>query len=316
MGVSFMSASVLSPISIPVWKDQAVLTEDQIRCYRANGFVSMDCLANSDEVATVRSILEDMVRNKIGANEGSQYDTLAADEPKGPPKSVEISGPMSYAPALRSLNFLHTATALARQILGPDAKLSGDFLLLKPAKSGTGTPWHQDEAYRDPRFIHKEVTVWIPLQDVCEQNGCMVFVPGSHKRGIYRHQSPGNDKRIAALECPDAASMPNPVACPLPAGGCTLHDGETLHRTTNNLSSSPRYAYILNFHVPPTLSKEVKSFPWLDEKQSFQREQKRAWMLRGGVFVMIWRRIRRRGLWDTSGLRYDIQRVVNALHKH
>lgn len=311
-----MSASVLSPISIPILNDQGMLTEDQIRSYHANGFVSMDRLADADEVATVRSILEELVTKKVGANEGSQYDTLASEEQNGAQKSVEISGPMSYAPALRNLALLHNATALARQILGEGAKLSGDFLLLKPAKSGTGTPWHQDEAYRDPRFIHKEMTVWIPLQEVSEQNGCMVFVPGSHTRGIYRHQSPGNDKRVPALECPEAANMPNPVACPLPAGGCTLHDGETLHCTTNNLSASPRYAYILVFHVPPMLAKEAKSFPWLDEKQSLQREQKRAWMLRGGVFVMVWRRIRRRGLWDMSGLRYDIQRVLNALHKH
>ena len=64
----------------------------------------------------------------------------------------------------------------------------GNHAINKPGGDGAPTPWHQDEAYWDQRFDHHAISIWIPLQDVAEANGCMVFVPGSHHGEVLPHR--------------------------------------------------------------------------------------------------------------------------------
>jgi ectoine hydroxylase-related dioxygenase (phytanoyl-CoA dioxygenase family) len=293
----------------------ALLTDNQKRSYEMNGFACLDRITSREEVLKIRSILEDLFRKKAGEKEGDLFDTLATNGGVTGQKSLQITNPMNYSADLRNLEFVRIATGLAKQILGDGAKLTGDFVILKPAKQGLGTPWHQDEAYRDPRFNYRELTIWMSLQDVAQDSGCMSFIPGSHRTGIYSHRSAGNDAHVHALECSEDLSKMSVVSCPLPTGGCTLHHGRTLHCTNTNRSLVPRYAYILVFHIPPTPAHVHRSFPWLEEKKSAERARKRAWLLRGGAFVIAWRKFRRGDLWDIAGIRYGIKRGISALRK-
>jgi ectoine hydroxylase-related dioxygenase (phytanoyl-CoA dioxygenase family) len=297
-------------------RSQALLTAEQLQFYEANGFACLDQIASREEVLTIRSILEDLFRKRAGEKEGALFDTLASNSGPSVQKSIQITNPMNYSATLRHLECVQRAASLAKQILGDAAKLNGDFVISKPAEVGMGTPWHQDEAYRDPGFDYQEVTIWISLQDVSQDSGCMAFIPGSHKKGIYDHRSPGNDARVHALECScEDLSTTSAISCPLPAGGCTLHHGRVLHCTHMNRSTNPRYAYILVFHLPPTPAREVRNFPWLAEKKSAEKLRKRAWLLRGGVFTVAWRKFRRGDLGDFAGIRYGIKRGLSAMRK-
>ena len=42
--------------------------------------------------------------------------------------------------------------------------------------------------------------IWIPLQAATLENGCMQFVPGTHRQEVLPHHLIGNDPRIIALE--------------------------------------------------------------------------------------------------------------------
>ncbi|MDB6042320.1 MAG: Deoxyhypusine synthase [Gammaproteobacteria bacterium] len=65
-------------------------------------------------------------------------------------------------------------------------------MILKPAHQGGATPWHQDEAYRvAPDFDYRQVSIWVPLQDATLENGCMMYIPGSHRSGVLPHRSRG-----------------------------------------------------------------------------------------------------------------------------
>jgi ectoine hydroxylase-related dioxygenase (phytanoyl-CoA dioxygenase family) len=292
-----------------------VLTEDQTRFFEVNGFASFDQIGSRDETLKIRSILTELFRKRAGENEGALFDTLATDTSPTVQKSLQITNPMNYSAELRKLNFIRSAHIIAKQILGDGAKLTGDFVILKPAKLGLGTPWHQDEAYRDPRFDYHEMTLWMSLQEVAPNSGCMNFIPGSHRKGIYEHRSPGNNVHVHALECCQDLSDMSVVSCPLTAGGGTIHHGRTLHCTSANLSPVPRYAYILVFHIPPTLAREHREFSWLVEKKSAEQVRKRAWLFRGGVFVIVWRKFRRGDFWDIAGIRYAIKRGLSAMRK-
>jgi len=60
---------------------------------------------------------------------------------------------------------------------GEDVHCLWDLAILKQAKKGSPTPWHQDEASRDPHFDYNEITVWIPMQDTDAKSSCLQFIP-------------------------------------------------------------------------------------------------------------------------------------------
>jgi ectoine hydroxylase-related dioxygenase (phytanoyl-CoA dioxygenase family) len=56
-----------------------------------------------------------------------------------------------------------------------------------PEEKLTTLPWHQDSAYMPDTEHHTHLTVWMPLVDVCPENGTLQFVPGSHQLGLKPH---------------------------------------------------------------------------------------------------------------------------------
>jgi ectoine hydroxylase-related dioxygenase (phytanoyl-CoA dioxygenase family) len=143
-------------------------------------------------------------------------------------------------PQLIETSYVQNANYLASKLLHPDCVLWTNYVLLKPARIGIGTPWHQDEAYRDPRFLHHELTFWIPLQDEDVDQGCMMFIPESLRQRILTHESPNHDPRKHVIVCPGGFQVEQAVACPLSAGGWTIHDQRTLRCTRNNHSGVDR----------------------------------------------------------------------------
>jgi ectoine hydroxylase-related dioxygenase (phytanoyl-CoA dioxygenase family) len=106
----------------------------------------------------------------------------------------------------------------------------------------------------------------------------MWFVPRSHKMAVLEHQSINNDPRIHGLELtPD--QMPyvqDPVACPLPPGGCTIHYSRTLHYTGPNTSDIPRRAYILGGSAPAERRSDGRRFPWLEQQRTARMQRQQA----------------------------------------
>ena len=141
----------------------------------------------------------------------------------------------------------------------------------------------------------------------------MLFVPESHRLGVLEHRSPNNNPRTHALECCGDFPRDLAVACPLPAGGCTIHTSRTVHCTKTNTSPANRYAYILVFCVPPTPAANPTSYPWLDEKRTDDQRAKRAWLLRGGVFIVLMRKLRQGDLLSARGFAVAFKRGMRIL---
>ena len=185
---------------------------------------------------------------------------------------------------------------------------------MKPALDGPATPWHQDEAFHDPAFDYEEISIWLALQPVNEVNGCMQFLPGTH-REVLPHCSPNDDPRVHGLECRAGFDPGAAVTCPLPAGGCTIHTGRTLHAAGPNRSAEPRLAYVLTYLLPPVPAARPRSFPWLEEKNTARLHRKRRWMRRGGLFVATWRLLRRTEPGDYGKLLARLARKAALLKK-
>jgi ectoine hydroxylase-related dioxygenase (phytanoyl-CoA dioxygenase family) len=265
--------------------------------FNDRGFICIPNIAERAELVLLRTMFDRLFAERAGRKEGMQYDMLGHDSEEGAPALPSIMNPINYAPELRHLRCRDNAAAIARQLLGPRATKLFEHVILKPARQGGATPWHQDEAYGfDLGFIHRRVGIWIPLQDVTPENGCMMFLPGSHRLGVLRHRAFGNDPRVHALECTDGFNHAEGVACPLSAGGATVHQGRTLHFAGPNRSDAPRYAYILAFDIPPERLPNRRDFSWNREKQAGNQARRRRWRMRGGIVIEAFRKLRS-GAW-------------------
>lgn len=160
------------------------------------------------------------------------------------------------------------ALALARSLLGEDMEFDFDMLIYKGPGQDHPFPWHQDEGYwkmgmKDVNFTDLRATsIWIALDDVDEETGCMWMVPGSHIKGSFEHapikeghhtiHTGGTvDPRAQALIDADAR------AYPVAAGGAVLNTGRTLHYSGGNRSPTrSRMAYIANFRPGPMIELE------------------------------------------------------------
>lgn len=254
-----------------------VLTPEQIAFFHREGYLSIPAITTAEEVAQLCGIYDHLFAIKAGRDQGDHLDLTTTDEDGQEPALPQILNPSKYAPELSDTLLRANAEAIARQLFGPETVYRFDHAIRKPPHTGSATPWHQDEAYNSPTFDFNEVSIWIPLQEATLENGCMHFVPRSHTSGIHPHHSIGNDPRIIGLEVERPEEMSHgSVACPLPAGGATLHHCKTLHYTGPNVSDGPRRAYILAFGVPPTPLNEPRDFYWLEQQRTKWHERQEA----------------------------------------
>ena len=255
------------------------LAESQKQFFLDNGFLTLPALSTPEEIEMMRAAYDRIFSSKAGFETGAQFDLAGTDEEGQEQALPQILQPEKFAPELWDTLARANALRICRQLLGPDMEAQGSHAIFKPARHGATTPWHQDEAYWNPAMEYRSLSVWLPLQDVDEENGCMQFIPGSHGWEIASHQPINNDPRIHGLELtPDArVDTSTPTICPLPAGGATFHPSRTLHFTAPNLSERPRRALIMMFGAPPVLRKDKglpeRRFAW-QEKQNTARSQR------------------------------------------
>ena len=250
------------------------LSQDQIEFFHLNGFLAIDAITTPDEVAWLRGIYDRIFRERAGRDVGDQFDLAGADEDGQEEALPQILGPVRYAPELAGGLFRVNGLHLCRQLLGPECTARGEHAILKPARFGAETPWHQDEAYWNPKMDYTSLSVWIPLQDATLENGCMWFIPGSHRWEVQPHHSIHHDPRVHGLEV-DELDTSTAVPCPIPAGGATFHLSRTFHYAGLNRTTEPRRAYILGFGLDPAPRAEPRVFYWNDLKQT-PREARRA----------------------------------------
>ena len=249
------------------------LTPEQIEFYRRAGYLALPQLTTADEVGWLREVYDRLFAQRAGRAEGNQFDLAGSDADGEEAKLPQILNPARYAPELKEGLFRANAHQAAKQLLGEQCITQGEHAIMKPPRVAPETPWHQDEAYWSPAMEYHSISIWIPLQEATIANGCMWFIPGSHTRDVVPHHTIGHDPRVHGLEMDQLPPREQAVACPIPAGGCTIHHNRTMHYAGPNTSDQPRRAYILGFGMPATKRAQPLDFYWNRTKQT-PREQR------------------------------------------
>lgn len=244
-----------------------VLTSDRIREFWEQGFLAIPEITTAQEIDWLCGVYDRLFAQRVGWQKGDFFDFAGPDVPESAPVLPQLLEPSRYEPLLKKTMFRRNALAIARQILGPSAKVVFEHAMLKPPRIGAETPWHQDEAFYPIYANCQSITIWMPLQPVDRSNGCMEFIAGSHQGAVLPHRRLNNDPRIHGLEV-YGVDLGQAVACPLPAGGATVHHCRTLHHAEPNRSGVPRRAYALGFGVRSREYTLRTEFPWNAQRTS------------------------------------------------
>lgn len=233
------------------------LSDEQIESYRRDGFLSLAAITSAEEVERLAAIYDELFDGRRTVAAGDRLE-LAGDADR--PVLPQIVNPERYAPELLETVAHANATAIARQILGEGSTSGGMHAIRKPPHHGAATPWHQDEAYWDPALEHDAISIWMPLQPATLENGCMQFVRGSQHDEVRPHRLISEDAHGLVVDGEIDEDLV--AACPIPAGGATIHNGRTLHYAGPNATEGPRRALIMAFQTPTRERAEPRDFYW------------------------------------------------------
>src|ERR1700677_2852231 len=268
------------------------LTSKQVDDFFNQGFLVIETpLIPASELEWCREILMRMILGGERRSEGRNID-LAATDGAGDKASPSVLQPSMYARELRKLSYRKVALDTARQLLGPDAEFAGDHAIFKPSHRGHPTPWHQDEAFREPGFDYNELSIWIAITESTLDNGAMAYIPGSHLLGVLPHRLNGGSKEANTIECYAGFDPQTAAVRPIPAGAMIIHHGRTIHGSSGNKTNTPRLAYILQYSTPVRISKKIREAPWLEHLRSANQRRRKGSLLRGGIFLEVLRVLR------------------------
>jgi len=145
------------------------------------------------------------------------------------------------------------------------------FIFKQPRIGGVVTP------HRDSTFLHTTpmttIGLWFAFQDATKDNGCLWFLPGSHKDPHTRRfvRTPDNKSVTFTPEGSKSevfdTSLFVPVECV--KGTCVVLDGSTVHMSNPNRSEVSRHAYTLHFIEGGDPNVVYEKDNWLQRAEEF-----------------------------------------------
>ena len=213
------------------------LTPEQLEAFDRDGFIRLESVFTPHEVADVIAAIDPVeeaqdryVREKRGGR-------LHLTDSEAITFTVHI---VTKSEVLRGFAGHQVLKDVCHDLIGGDVRLYWDQSVYKKTGKVQEFPWHQDNGYA---FIEPQqyLTIWIPLVDVDEDNGCPWIAPGLHRLGTLEHWT--TDIGRKCLETVEGA-----VPVPAKAGDAIVFSSLAPHRTGPNLKTgSVRKAYILQY---------------------------------------------------------------------
>jgi ectoine hydroxylase-related dioxygenase (phytanoyl-CoA dioxygenase family) len=251
------------------------ISEAQRAAFERDGYLVLHDLVDVGEVARVRDIAARLVAARAGWERGDFFDLVGNDSDDRPPAMPQLLMPQRYSPELAHTGLRVAAERIASELLGAPPQAEGEHVICKSRRTSPPTPLHQDEAFWSGATEYRSLSIWFPLLDARPDNGCLRFVPGSHRGPVLDHHIFAGDPTNNSIEV-DAPERFAPVDAHCPAGGATVHHCRTIHGAHANRSEHHRLAYIFGFGLPARRLATPRPFPWNEQRRLLREERARS----------------------------------------
>jgi len=228
------------------WAAPPALTASQMDFFEENGYLAGIPLLSQSQVEQLR---EELVRLMDPTSPGHhlfhEYHTNESSDPGT--ILFHALGAWRIEPGFHDLLWHPRLVTAARQLLGGPIRFWHDQLFCKPAHHGGVVAWHQDYSYWTRTAPLAHLTCWIALDDATRENGCLHYVPGSHRwPDLPITGLAGEMESIRTVLPPELEAQFHPVPIELRQGECTFHHARTIHGSYANRTERPRRAVVLN----------------------------------------------------------------------
>lgn len=231
------------------------LSEEQIAHYHEYGFVSGIRVLNENQIQQLRMELTEIMDPLHPGN--SLFYEFHSNESKDTESVLFHSlGHWRITEGFHDILWNPAFLMAAHQLLEhKPVRFWHDQLFYKPAEHGGVVAWHQDYSYWTRTIAMQHLTCWTALDDSTTENGCLHYIPGSHKWGLLNApELAGSMDGILDYLTPEQKSNFNPVPVEMKAGYATFHHPLLVHGSYANTSERQRRAFVLNVFADGTVS--------------------------------------------------------------
>ena len=227
--------------------------------FHRDGFTTVSQLFTPKETLALQKEVKRLTLHGLGRNVRTDGDgeTRSAIQ-----SNYQVIPLFDKSNLIRALPFESKIIQLVRQLIGEPFLLHLDQMFLKPAGQGTGTDWHQDNAYFKIDDPMKGVAMWVAVHDASITNGTLHVIPGSFRNQYNHERDPYSDHHIRCHPPENKA-----VAVEVPAGGVVFFCYGCAHCTKDNTSQHERAGMAFHFlnteYAPPELITSEKNRPIL-----------------------------------------------------
>lgn len=214
-------------------------TPEQVRQFREQGYLAVPGFWSREETAAMQAEVERFKREGLLHNVATEGDGKTHSQTKA---NLQLCPMSPHSTLFRALPFAPKVVEAVGQLIGNPVVLHLDQVFLKPAQHGSGTNWHQDNAYFQIADPLKGTALWTAVHDANLANGTIRVIPGSYKERLEHSRDPQSDHHIRCY--PDEARA---VPIELPAGGVVFFAYGVAHATGGNETAKDRAGAAFHF---------------------------------------------------------------------
>ncbi len=269
------------PTSPEEW-EKYKLSDEQVQFFHEHGYVSGIRILDEQQLETLREELSALVQpDHEGSELWYEYHTNESVDPNS--VLFHALGAWRIRQGFHDILWNPAFTVPASQLLGGTVRMWHDQLFCKPAKHGGVVAWHQDYSYWTATEPMAHLTCWVGLDESTQENGCLHYIPGSHRWELLPITGLAGDmESIREVLSPEQVEeFQKPVAIELQAGECTFHHPLMVHGSFENKTDGPRRATVINVFKDGTRSAQDKMI--LDNTEAIPAGQK----MEGAYFPIL-----------------------------
>jgi ectoine hydroxylase-related dioxygenase (phytanoyl-CoA dioxygenase family) len=222
------------------------LSDAQVAFFHENGYLAGLRVLSDEQVDTLRTELAELVNPSHPGN--TLFYEYNSNESQDPSRVLfHALGAWRITPGFHDLLWHPAINVPASQLLAGAVRFWHDQLFCKPAHHGGVVAWHQDYSYWTRTRPMSHLTCWIGLDDATRANGCLHYVPGSHRWELLPITGLAGDMdAIQSVLNDEQRRAFKPVAIELKKGECAFHHPMMVHGSYENATDGPRRATVVN----------------------------------------------------------------------
>jgi ectoine hydroxylase-related dioxygenase (phytanoyl-CoA dioxygenase family) len=227
-------------------RDHFRLTNEQIESYKTNGYLAGIKLLTDKQLEGLRAEFAELTDPAHPAIKF--FYEYHSNESTDPSKILfHALGAWRVGQAFHDLLWNPKFLMPASQLLGGPVRFWHDQIFYKPAHHGGGVAWHQDYSYWTRTKPMAHLSCWIGLDDSTRDNGCVHYVPRSHRWNLLPVTGLADDMdAIQSVLSAEQKRQFKPVAIELKSGEASFHHPLMVHGSFANRSDRPRRATVIN----------------------------------------------------------------------